>query len=180
MPDVLTSRVVDVVRQVARPLTGAADDYDPLLEQTGDARLVLIGEASHGTHEFYDVRAEITKRLIRDKGFSVVAVEADWPDAYRVNCYVRGPGQDADANQALSGFKRFPAWMWRNTVVRDFVEWLRAYNDRQRPEDKVGFYGMDLYSLFTSIEEVLAYLDKADPDAAKRARYRYSCFDHYG
>src|SRR5215211_3685357 len=128
MPEVLTSRVVDVLRQVAQPLTGAADDYAPLLELIGNARLVLIGEASHGTHEFYHQRAEITKRLIQEKGFTVVAVEADWPDAYRVNCYARGAAQDATADQALSGFKRFPAWMWRNTVVRDFVEWLREHN----------------------------------------------------
>src|SRR5215210_2236974 len=128
MPDTLARRLIAEVRQAALPLGGAADDYDPLLEQLGDARLVLIGEASHGTHEFYHQRAEITKRLIRERGFTAVAVEADWPDAYRVNCYARGAAQDATADQALSGFKRFPAWMWRNTVVRDFVEWLREHN----------------------------------------------------
>ena len=172
--------VSPVLLEHALPLYGAAEDYTPLVNLVGDARFALIGEATHGTHEFYSDRAEITKRLILESGYTAVAAEADWPDAYRVNRYVRGLSDDRDANAALSGFKRFPAWMWRNTVVRDFVEWLRAYNDRQRMEDKVGFYGIDLYSLFTSIEEVLAYLDKVDPEAAKRARYRYSCFDHYG
>src|SRR5271157_965338 len=106
--------VVDSVRKAAHPLQGAADDYDPLLDLIGDARFVLIGEGSHGTHEFYRERAQITKRLIREKGFNAVAVEADWPDAYRVNRYVRGRDNDAEAIDALAGFQRFPAWMWRN------------------------------------------------------------------
>ncbi|MFP5406576.1 MAG: erythromycin esterase family protein, partial [Gammaproteobacteria bacterium] len=154
-------------------------DYDPLLELVGDARFVLLGEATHGSAEFYDECARITQRLIEEKGFTAVAVEADWPDAYCVNRYVRGASDDANAEAALSGFKRFPAWMWRNTVVRDFVSWLREHNDSQPPDGKVGFYGMDLYSLSASIEAVLAYLDKVDPEAAQRARYRYSCFDQF-
>jgi len=165
----------------ASPLTGAREDYDPLLEMIGDARFVLLGEASHGTHEFYRERAQITKRLIVEKDFRAVAVEADWPDAYRVNRYVRGAGADASANDALGDFKRFPTWMWRNTDVLDFVEWLRDHNDALRDQArKIGFYGLDLYSLFTSIEAVLAYLDKVDPEAARRARYRYSCFEDFG
>ena len=161
-----------------QPLQGEPGDYDRLLERVGDARLVLLGEASHGTHEFYRERAQITRRLIAEKGFNAVAVEADWPDAYRVNQYVRGEGSDADARAALGGFKRFPAWMWRNDVVLDFVTWLRAHN--QRGGNPVGFYGLDLYSLFRSIEVVLEYLDEVDPEAARRARHRYGCFDHYG
>ena len=129
-------------------------------------------------HEFYRERAEITKRLITEKGFTAVAVEADWPDAWRVNRYVRGLSDDADADAALSGFQRFPAWMWRNTVVRDFVEWLRDHNTGLSALRQVGFYGLDLYSLFTSIQAVLSYLDRLDPQAAHRARYRYACFDH--
>ncbi|MGB6944853.1 MAG: erythromycin esterase family protein [Bryobacteraceae bacterium] len=121
--------VTDLVRDAAYPLTGFHQDYDPLLEFIGDARFVLRGEASHGTHEFYRQRAQITKRLIQEKGFTTVAVEADWPDAYRVNRYVRGQSSDADASDALSGFKRFPAWMWRNADVLDFVGWLREHND---------------------------------------------------
>jgi erythromycin esterase-like protein/predicted phosphoribosyltransferase len=163
------------------PLTGSAQDYDPLLDLIGDARLVLLGEASHGTHEFYRERAEITKRLIREKGFVAVTAEADWPDAYRVNCYVRGQGPDVDALEALADFRRFPTWMWRNTDVVEFVEWLRAHNDRLAPDGaKAGFYGLDLYSLHASIKVVLRYLEKLDPDAAQRARERYACFDQVG
>jgi erythromycin esterase-like protein len=176
-----TVLLTDVVREAAHPLVGQIEDYDPLMELIGDAPLVLIGEASHGTHEFYRERAQITKRLIKEKGFTAVAVEADWPDAYRVNRYVRGVGSDADAVEALSGFKRFPAWMWRNADVLDFVGWLRTYNDDLRAsETKVGFYGLDLYSLHSSIEAVLNYLDRIDPEAGRRARARYSCFDHFG
>ena len=114
------------------PLSGLARDYDSLLEIIGDARFVLIGEASHGTHEFYAERAAITRRLIEERGFGGVCIEGYWPDAYRVDCYVRGESDDADASQALEGFKRFPTWMWRNDVVRDFVQWLRDFNEVNR------------------------------------------------
>jgi erythromycin esterase-like protein len=165
----------------ARPIEDAARDYDPLLNLIGEARFCLLGEATHGTHEFYRERSEITKRLIKEKGFTAIAVEADWPDAFRVNRYVRGLSDDKNANEALGGFKRFPTWMWRNTVVLDFVEWLRDYNSSlPASATKVGFYGLDLYSLYTSIEAVLNYLARIDPEAAKRARYRYSCFEHFG
>ncbi len=181
MLDETTILLTDVVREAAHPLVGEFEDYDPLMKFIGDARLVLIGEASHGTHEFYRERAQITKRLIKEKNFTAVAVEADWPDAYRVNRYVRGTSTDADAVEALRGFKRFPAWMWRNADVLDFVGWLRTYND-ELPANatKAGFYGLDLYSLHASIEAVLDYLDKVDPGAAQRARSRYACFDHFG
>lgn len=170
----------DVVAGAAVPLTGAATDYDALLDLIGDSRFVLLGEASHGTHEFYKERAQITKRLITEKGFTAVVVEADWPDAYRVNQYVRGEGNDAEAVDALSGFKRFPAWMWRNADVLDFIGWLRAHNDDLADgAEKAGFFGLDLYSLHASIEAVLNYLDKVDPIAASSARYRYSCFEHF-
>jgi erythromycin esterase-like protein len=170
----------DLVREAAHPLTGSSSDYDHLLGFIGDARFVLLGEASHGTHEFYRERARITKRLIREKGFTAIAVEADWPDAYRVNRYVHGENADADAVEALSGFRRFPAWMWRNADILDFVGWLRTHNDSLEPERRVGFYGLDLYSMHASIEAVLTYLDKVDPDGARRARHRYACFDHFG
>jgi len=164
----------------AQPLTGAAEDYDALLELIGEAPYVLLGEASHGTHEFYRERAQLTKRLIREKGFTAVAVEADWPDAYRVNRYVRDVSDDADAADALGGFKRFPAWMWRNADVLDFVGWLRDHNDAVPKAHRVGFYGLDLYSLHASIEAVIHYLDQVDPEAAKAARARYACFEHFG
>src|SRR6266566_2992299 len=115
----------DLIREVAKPLAGSAGDYDSLLALIGDARFVLLGEASHGTHEFYRERAQITKRLIEEKGFTAVAAEADWPDAYRVNRYVLGRGADQYAVQALDSFRRFPAWMWRNSDVLEFVSWLR-------------------------------------------------------
>lgn len=172
MPAVTLTSVSKTVRAAVYPITGDLDDYTPLLELIGNARLVLLGEASHGTHEFYRERAQITKRLIKEKGFTAVAVEADWPDAYRVNRFVRGAGEDASSIAALGAFKRFPAWMWRNAEVLDFVGWLRSHNDAlSSASGQVGFYGLDLYSLHTSIEEVLNYLKKVDPAAATRARY---------
>jgi erythromycin esterase-like protein len=170
----------EFVREIALPLSGDANDYDKLLETIGNARLVLLGEASHGTHEFYFERAAITKRLIAEKGFFILAIEADWPDSARVHRYVRGASTDTNANEALAGFRRFPTWMWRNRVVVEFVEWLRAFNKDIDPKRApLGFYGMDLYSLHASIEAVLKYLEKVDPKAARRARLRYSCFDHF-
>lgn len=181
MRDAIKTKLSDRIRKVAHPLTGAVEDYDPLMETIGDARFVLIGEASHGTYEFYRERAEITKRLIQEKSFTAVAVEADWPDAYRVNRYVRGVSEDRNSDEALGGFQRFPTWMWRNTVVADFIDWLRDYNQKlPQNAKKVGFYGLDLYSLYDSIEAVLDYLNKIDPEGAQRARSRYSCFEHFG
>lgn len=170
----------EVVERCAVDAPAGVPPAEALEEIIGDARVVLIGESSHGTAEFYRARAEITKWLIEEKGFCAVAAEADWPDAYRVNRYVRGLGHDASPEEALRGFERFPAWMWRNTVVRDFVDWLHAHNSRQRGEDRrqTGFYGLDLYSLHRSMREVIDYLDTMDPVAAARARQRYACFDH--
>jgi erythromycin esterase-like protein/predicted phosphoribosyltransferase len=171
----------EVIAHAALPLRGGGDDYDPLLRRMGAAEIVLIGEASHGTHEFYGERARITRRLIAERGFNAVAVEADWPDAYRVNQFVRGESDDADALAALGDFQRFPRWMWRNADVLDFIQWLRDANDARAPgEPKTGFYGIDLYSLFGSIQAVIRYLERVDPDAAVRARARYACFDHFG
>ncbi|WP_156736869.1 erythromycin esterase family protein [Mycobacterium sp. E3298] len=170
----------DVISRVAIDAPAGVPPQAALDALVGDARIVLIGESSHGTHEFYEARAEITKWLIEEKGFCAVAAEADWPDAYRVNRYVRGIGEDTTADEALSGFERFPAWMWRNTVVRDFVEWLRTRNrlHENNGQRQAGFYGLDLYSLHRSMREVIGYLDKIDPKAAARARERYACFDH--
>ncbi len=170
--------IVAAIRPALHELNGTTRDLDPLLDLIGDAHFVLIGEASHGTHEFYSLRAKITKRLIAEKGFDAVAVEADWPDAYRINRYVRGISDDEDAVDALGDFKRFPAWMWRNADVLDFAGWLRDYNDSHAR--KAGFYGVDLYSLYSSMSAVIEYLEKVDPEAAQRARYRYACFEHAG
>lgn len=168
------------LRHAAHPLTGAASDLDPLMDTIGDARIVLLGEASHGTHEFYRERARITRRLIQQGGVRAVAIEGDWPDAHRVDRYVRGVPGDGDAEEALRGFRRFPTWMWRNAEMLQFVGWLRDFNDR-RPEGThpVGVYGLDLYSLGASMEAVIRYLDAIDPDAAKRARKRYECLQPF-
>lgn len=157
--------------QAIAPQTITDDIFGALLERIGDARIVLIGEATHGTHEFYRLRAELTKMLIADHGFGAVACEADWPDARRVDRYVRGARADADATAALGDFERFPQWMWRNEVVRDFATWLRATGN-------AGFYGLDVYSMHRSIARVIEHLElRGDAAAAKRARERYACFD---
>ena len=169
----------DAIQTTLTPLTGV-DDIRPTVDFIGDAELALLGEASHGTHEFYAYRANITKQLVLESGFRAVVVEADWPDAYRVNRYVRHESRDASAVEALDEFKRFPTWMWRNADVVAFVEWLREHNDGLPAGDRVGFYGMDLYALHASMRAVLSYLQKTDLEAARRARERYACFDRYG
>jgi erythromycin esterase-like protein/predicted phosphoribosyltransferase len=172
---------LDALRSEIVP--GRADEgLDTVMDLVGDAHFVLLGEASHGTHEFYSQRAGITRRLIEEKGFCAVAVEADWPDAYRVNRFVRGESSDETAEEALRGFERFPTWMWRNTVVLDFVGWLHERNERAAllAPQKAGFYGLDLYGLFRSIQEIIDYLEGVNPIAAERARERFACFDHFG
>jgi erythromycin esterase-like protein len=153
---------------------------DMIAARAARSPVVLIGEASHGTHEFYETRAALTRRLITEHGFRAVALEADWPDTFRVHRYVTGRSDDADATEALSDFRRFPAWMWRNEVVRDFIDWLAHFNLGQPDGDVAGVFGLDLYSLHASIQSVLAYLDRADAAAAARARARYACFEYFG
>jgi protein-L-isoaspartate(D-aspartate) O-methyltransferase len=166
--------VVSLLREVAERV----EDIDsaplgPLLDRIGDARLVLLGEASHGTAEFYRMRAQITRALIEQKGFTVVALEADWPDAARVDRYIRRLPPPVTQTPA---FARFPTWMWRNAEFSTFAEWLRAWNaEQQEPARHVRLHGLDLYSLHTSIEAVLAYLDRVDPAAGRLARERYGC-----
>ena len=171
---------VPVLRSAVAALDEGERDRRALLDLVGDAHLVLLGEASHGTHEFYETRARMTRWLIEDKGFCAVAAEADWPDAFRVNRYVRAHSDDVTAEESLRGFERFPTWMWRNAVVLEFVGWLREHNDRVGTDErsKAG-YGLVLYSLYRSMGEVIAYLERIDPEAAARARERYSCFDHF-
>ena len=174
---IIEARTQDFIKSYSL-ISGSPVDYLSLLDMIGDARIVLIGEASHGTHEFYRERTRITQELIRKKGFNAIAVEADWPDAYRVNRYVRGQGLDHNAEEALRDFVRFPSWMWRNTDVTSFVEWLHRYNHMQKTEQAhVGFYGLDLYSLQASKNAVIHFLESVNPQAAERARQRYSCFD---
>jgi erythromycin esterase-like protein len=172
-----------LLREAAIPLSGSegtAADVTAIVDRIGDARVVLLGEASHGTHDFYALRAAITRRLIETRGVRAVTIEGDWPDSRRVDRFVRGVGDDPDAPAALAGFRRFPQWMWRNAVVRDFVSWLRCRNLRLPPREHCGFYGLDLYSLHASIDAVLRYLEAVDPPAAARARERYSCFEAVG
>ena len=177
MVSVPVGEVPEAVARIARPLHGEAD-LDRLVDLVGKRRFVLIGEATHGSHEFYDLRASLTRKLIVERGFDAVAIEGDWPDALRVDRYVRCAGDDESAYDALGGFQRFPTWMWRNGDVASFVEWLRQHNTRRPPTERAGFYGIDLYSLHASMAAVLSYLDDVDPDAASEARTRYACFDH--
>ncbi|HEX8693576.1 MAG TPA: erythromycin esterase family protein [Longimicrobium sp.] len=178
-PEPVTPALLDAVRASARPLTGAAADYDPLLALAGGARFVLLGESTHGTHEFYAERARISRRLFDEGAFTALAIEGDFHSADRVHRYVLGESADARAEQALSGFDRFPLWMWRNAEFRDFVEHIRERNASAAPERRVGVYGLDLQAPFASLQPVLAYLDRVDPAAAGRARSRYRCFDAY-
>ena len=165
------AEIAELVAEHAVPFD-AAPDPAAFLERTAGARVVGLGEATHGTDEFYRVRAELTKALVADGGVRVVAVEADWPDAERVDAYVRHrePGE-----REWEAFARFPSWMWRNEPVRDFVEWLRDWNADRPEEDRAGFFGLDLYSLYTSAAEVLRYLEARDPELAEDARLRYGC-----
>ncbi|HEX8639396.1 MAG TPA: erythromycin esterase family protein [Pyrinomonadaceae bacterium] len=176
-----TPLLVNLVREAAQPLSGDSRDYDPLLELIGDSRFVMLGESTHGTHEFYRERARITRRLIEEKGFNAVVLEADWTDAARVNDYIQGRGSDKTAQKALSGFTRFPRWMWQNTDFADFVNALRNINGSRptQSETRVGVYGMDLYGLAESIDVVINHLKSVDPEAARRARKRYGCFARF-
>lgn len=168
-----------VVRTAAYPLTDE-HDLQRVLAEIGDVSLVLLGEATHGTYDFYALRARITRALIEERGFSAVMIEGDWPDAYQVNRYVQSAGGAASPAEALGGFERFPTWMWRNTAVTDFVAWLRDYNAAIAPERRTGFYGLDLYSLHTSMRAVVDYLEQHNPAAAREARKNYGCFDQFG
>jgi erythromycin esterase-like protein len=173
-----TSMLAAVQRHAVRLAASAAGDRE-LVDLLAGARFALLGEASHGSDDFYRERAALTRQLIVERRLDAVAVEADWPDAYRVNRYVRGLGDDANGERALADFERFPTWMWRNTIILEFIEWLRGHNATLPPQARVGFYGLDLYSLFTSIQAVLKHLDRVDPAAARRARDRYACFERF-
>lgn len=168
-----------VVRAACNPLV---DDHDltRIIATLGSASFVLLGEATHGTHDFYALRARITQALIEEHGFSAVTIEGDWPDAYRVNRYVQGSKMVLDAADALGGFARFPTWMWRNTAVTAFIDWLRSHNAALPEGRRVGFYGLDLYSLHSSMRAVIDYLDRHDPSAAEGARRSYGCFEQFG
>lgn len=167
------------VRDTTHPLRDS-QDLDPLLEKTGEARHVLLGEASHGTSEYYTWRAKISRRLIEEQNFSFIAGEGDWPDCYRVNRYVKGyPDFGKSAREVLASFERWPTWMWATEEAVGLVEWLRSHNEGLSDEEKVGFYGLDVYSLRESMEAVIAYLEREDPGAVQAARRAYQCFEPY-
>ena len=170
----------DEVRRLAHPLAGP-ETWNPLLDRIADAKVVLLGEASHGTHEYYRARAELTQRLIEERGFSFVAVEGDWPDCERVDRSVRlDPQAPEDPRAALEQFQRWPTWMWSNEEVCDFTRWLRRYNAGREYPDRVGFYGLDVYSLWESLRAILVHLREHDPDLVDEAMEAYRCFEPYG
>ncbi|HEY6220779.1 MAG TPA: erythromycin esterase family protein [Gemmatimonadaceae bacterium] len=171
--------MVSGLRRAARPLRTVAD-LDPVIEQIGSSRYVLLGEASHGTSEFYSWRAALTWRLIAEKGFTVVAVEGDWPDCYRVNRFAKHrPDAGSSAEEVLHAFDRWPTWMWANREVAEFIEWMRGLNRGRSEEAMCGFYGLDVYSLWDSMREVIGYLNRVDPAAVPLARRAYNCFEPY-
>jgi erythromycin esterase-like protein len=157
----------------------AEGDYDDIMAAIGDARFVLLGESTHGTHEYYRERARISERLIRERGFNAILIEGDWSPTFRVNLYVRGLGTDSSAEQALAGYTRFPRWMWGNRDFRNFVERVHAYNLTLPAERRVGIYGMDVYDIFDAADAAVAYLRGIDPAAAHRTERQYDCFDPY-
>lgn len=182
----VSDELVRMLRGAAEPLPAPelAEQFGAFFDRFGNARLVLLGEATHGTSEFYRARAAITRRLIERHGFTIVAVEADWPDASRIDAYVR---HHAPRPRRGDSFIRFPTWMWRNVEVLEFADWLRGHNEKLDADRQASFHGLDVYSLGESIHHVLGYLDRVDPEAAGNARHRYGCLmpwrdepSHYG
>jgi erythromycin esterase-like protein len=179
MPDNQAAPRHPTVRSRATPLQGGDLDFDALLHLAATRAFVLLGECTHGTHEFYAMRAAITRRLVTELGFDAVAVEGDWPDSQQVDAYIEGT-RAGTAEEALSGYRRFPSWMWANRDVLDLVRWARGWNATRPPDARVGFHGMDLYSLYRSAEAVIAWLETVDPEQAGAARALYACLDHGG
>jgi erythromycin esterase len=171
--------VVSVIRQKSYPFS-TIKDMDPLFERIGDAKIVMLGEASHGTHEYYSWRTQISKRLIQEKGFNFIAVEGDWPDCYRLNRFIKGYEADAKtAFQVLHQFNRWPTWMWANWEVAALAEWMKKHNTGLPANKKAGFYGLDVYSLWESLDSIMQYLKKTDPAALKVAEKAFRCFEPY-
>lgn len=172
--------VTEAIRRQAMPLLGDGD-LQTLVDAAGDAQFVLLGEASHGTSEYYRLRAELTKLLITQKGFSFLAVEGDWPPCYEINKYVKAfAGAPADLDEAMMSFNRWPAWMWVNAETRELVRWLRSYNEKLADKrERVGFYGLDVYSLWESMEEIIAHLERTGAPELEAAKQAFSCFEPY-
>ena len=156
------------------------ESLDPLMDRIGDSRIVLLGEASHGTHEYYTWRARISKKLIKEKGFNIIGVEGDWPDCYRINRYIRNyEGEENSSLEVLKQFHRWPTWMWANWEISALMDWLRSYNEGKSYNEQTGFYGLDVYSLWESLEAIIEYLEKNDPKALETAKQAMSCFQPY-
>lgn len=173
-----TINIVEAISRAAKPCSHFSD-LDPLVEKIGDATIVMLGEASHGTHEYYTWRAQLTKRLITEKGFNFIAVEGDWPDCFTINRYIKGNDADAKAYNLLHAFSRWPSWMWANLETAELAEWLKAHNADRKRAKKAGFYGLDVYSLWESMEWILSYLKKQDPQTQKLAEEAFNCFIPY-
>lgn len=170
---------IDEDKESTFPLRNSTD-LDPLLERIGDAHCVLLGEATHGTHEYYTWRTEISKRLIKEKGFNFIAVEGDWPDCYKLNRYIKGyENQDKRPVDLLHTFDRWPTWMWANWEIEALIAWLKEYNTTRYANDKIGFYGLDVYSLWESMDAIVEYLEKTDPVTARLAQKAIQCFEPY-
>ncbi len=177
--DADTRELANKLASLTQPLENE-DDLDPLLERIGDARYVLLGEASHGTSEFYRWRMRISQRLMEEKDFSFICVEGDWPDCYRVNRYIKSyPDSGDSALDVLQAFERWPTWMWANWEVVALAEWMRRFNEQRQTERKVGFFGLDVYSLWESLDAITQYLKENEPEAVEMARKAYNCFEPF-
>jgi len=173
------AEIVDAIQQHSYPLN-SKNDLQPLFDRIGDARIVMLGEASHGTHEYYTWRSHISKILIEEKGFNFIAVEGDWPDCYLLNRFVKGYyTNNKNATNVLNGFARWPTWMWANWEIAALADWLQKNNAGKPANKRVGFYGLDVYSLWESMESIMSYLKKTDPSALKVAEEAYQCFEPY-
>lgn len=174
-----SNKIVALLKNSSSTLENSTD-LDPLMDYIGDAKYVLLGEASHGTHEYYTWRARITQRLIQEKGFSFVGVEGDWPDCYRLNRFAKGYLDSGhDIYSVLNEFNRWPTWMWANWEIAAFIDWLKAFNENLPADKRVGFYGLDVYSFRESMASIIEYLEKNDPEALKVAKKAMACFEPY-
>ncbi|MRH44583.1 erythromycin esterase family protein [Aquibacillus halophilus] len=176
----MVKKIIQAVQKYAKPFQNS-EDLTPLIDQIGDAKIVLLGESSHGTSEFYSVRSELSKRLIMEKGFSVIAVEGDWPSCQHVNRYIKNYSNASSTHEVLKEFKRWPTWMWANEEIAELIDWLRDYNNESDLTQKIGFYGIDVYSLWESLDEIMNYLEKTEPKGSniELARKAIACFEPF-
>lgn len=178
--DLSSIEETEMIKSMQEHLHDLDESLDPLMDRIGDSRIVLLGEASHGTHEYYIWRARITQKLIKEKGFNIIGVEGDWPDCYRINRYIRNYESEENTSlEVLKQFHRWPTWMWANWEISALMDWLRSYNEGKSYNQQAGFYGLDVYSLWESLEAIINYLEKNDPKALETAKQAISCFQPY-